>query len=297
MEKEKIFIAGGSGFIGTKLKKFWESNDYEVIVLSRSANPSLNRIAYPESTEDFAKLISGSKALVNLAGASIAGKRWTPDYKKELYDSRIDITKACTNAILKSEVPPTIFISASAIGIYGDRADETLTESSALEDGFIADLCKDWEKEAEPAKNKTTVFQPRIGVVLEKGFGALEKMELPFRLFVGGPVGSGTQWFSWIDIDDIVSIFDWAINNKPEGIFNVASPNPVKMKDFAKALGEALRRPSLFPVPEFVLKIVLGESAQEVVRSQKVLPERLIEEGYIFKYEKVDKSLKKIYKS
>ncbi|MDC1068291.1 TIGR01777 family oxidoreductase [Candidatus Kapabacteria bacterium] len=290
-----IFITGGTGFIGTKLSEYWRSKGYNVKALSRSNG--LNRIAYPESTEDFASLINGAKAIVNLAGASIVGKRWDDEYKEELYSSRIEITKMCAEAISLCDNPPEIFISASAIGIYGDRGDEALNEESKLADGFIADLCKDWEKAAKSSESITNLFIPRIGVVLEPGFGALSKMELPFKMFVGGPVGSGKQWFSWIDIEDLILIFDFALDKKLNGVYNITSPNPVKMSDFARVYGKVLNRPSIFRVPEFILKIILGDSAQEVLRSQKVLPNSLEKAGYSHKYSDLYNSLKNKYKN
>lgn len=290
--KKDIFITGGTGFLGEKLSEYWRSKGYNVTAISRSKG--VNRIVYPESAEMLAEIINGSKALVNLAGASIVGERWTPEFKKEIYDSRIDTTKFCSEAINLCEDPPETFISASAIGIYGDRGDEELAEDSELAEGFIADLCKDWEKAAKV--ENTNLFIPRIGVVLDKGFGALGKMELPFKLFVGGPIGSGKQWFSWVDIDDLVKSFDYAIDKKLSGVYNIVSPNPVKMKDFAKTLGSVLSRPSLFKVPEFVLKIILGESAQEVLRSQKIYPEALKKAGFEFEYSDLKNSLKKIFR-
>jgi hypothetical protein len=291
--KKDIYITGGSGFIGSKLIEHWQTS-YNVKALSRSSG--LNRIVYPESAEDFAELIDGSEALVNLAGASIVGKSWTDSYKQELRDSRINITKLCAEAIDLCDNPPKIFISASAIGYYGDRGDEELTEESQPANGFVADLCKDWESSAEIQNLKTKLFIPRIGIVLDKGFGALSKMEAPFKLFVGGPVGSGMQWFSWIDIDDLVGIFDWAIKKEAHGVFNVTSPNPVRMEEFSKALGWVLNRPSWFKVPEFMLKLILGESAQEVTRSQKVLPNKVVAHGYKYKYDDLRDSLGKIFR-
>jgi hypothetical protein len=288
-----IYITGGTGFIGSKLSEFWRNKGYKVISISRSAG--VNRIKYPESAEHFSEIINNSYALVNLAGASIVGKRWNNEYKKELYDSRIDVTKFCAKAIDFANTPPKLFISSSAIGIYGDRGDEQLDEKSSIANGFIADLCRDWEKASELNRKDVPVFIPRIGVVLDRGLGALGKMELPFKLFVGGPIGSGKQWFSWVDIDDLISAFDFALEKRLSGVHNIVSPNSFRMKDFAKTLGKVLGRPSWFPVPKFVLDIILGESSQEVLRSQKILPNSLIKNGFEYQYSSLINSLKKIF--
>lgn len=292
--KKDIFITGGTGFLGTKLAEFWRQRGYNVKAISRTEG--VNRIVYPESAEKFAEIINGSKALVNLAGALIVGKRWTKEYKKVLYDSRIDTTKFCAEAIDLCDDPPDTFISSSAIGIYGDRADEVITEESELAGGFVADLCRDWEEAAKIKNDKCSLFISRTGVVLDKGFGALGRMELPFKLFVGGPIGSGKQWFSWVDIDDLIRAFNFAIDNRITGVYNMTSPDPQRMRDFAKSFGKVLNRPSIFPVPEFILRIILGESAQEVTRSQRILPKGLEKAGFKFEYADLEKSLRKIFK-
>lgn len=290
---KNIFIAGGTGFVGSNLKKFLENKGYSVKLLSRSDGGS-SIIKYPKSADELSKIISGSFAVINLAGASIAGKRWTEEYKNVLYNSRIDTTKFLVEAISKAEIKPEVFVSASAIGYYGDAGDKELTEESPSADGFVAKICVDWEIEAKKAEDYTKVFIPRIGVVLGKD-GPLKQISLPFKLFVGGPFGPGTQFFSWVSLIDLLRIIEWGIDNKKSGVYNAVNPGALKVKDFAKILGRTLKRPSLFRVPSFVVKIVLGEAAQEVLRSQNIKPQRLKNEGFMFVDKDLSSALKRIY--
>jgi len=273
----KIYIAGGSGAIGGLLIERLQSEGKELVILSRSSGRG--KLKYPESTLEMAKIFEDSEAVINLAGASIVGKRWTEEYKKELYTSRIDITKFLAESISHCKNPPKSFVSASAIGIYGDRGADTLTEQSSLADGFIANLCKDWEAATEAANGKTKIFIPRIGVVLHPEFGALERFLLPMKLFIGGPIGSGEQWFSWISARDLVEIIFSAIE---------------KMNEFAKTLGKVINRPSAFRVPKFVIDLMLGEASQEVLRSQKILPAALEAKGFKFAEEDLELALKNL---
>lgn len=283
---KRVYIAGGSGLIGSHLINKLESLNYQVFILSRS--PGENTIVYPEKEEELAKIIDGATAVINFAGASIVGKRWNEEYKKILYESRIKTTRYLVNAINLTENKP-YFISNSAVGYYGDRGNKSLDEDAKPENGFIANLCIDWEEEALKANTKT--FIPRIGIVLTTEGGALKEMITPFKFFVGGPLSDGKQWFPWIHIDDLTSMFIYALENNLEGVANAVSPNPVQMNEFAQTLGKVMNRPSIFRVPAFVLKIVLGESAQEVLRSQRVKPQFILNTDFEYKFKTLEPAL------
>ncbi|MBX3043002.1 MAG: TIGR01777 family oxidoreductase [Candidatus Kapabacteria bacterium] len=295
---KKVIISGGTGMIGRHLTERLVNSGYEVVILTRSPKRynSTEKIRYDKLDLDdidyTARLINGSYSVINLAGAGVADKRWTDEYKKEIYDSRINITSHLTEAINRAEKKPKSFITASAIGIYGDRGEETLTESSAAANTFLAKVCVDWEKESDKCSDLVRLVKARIGVVLAKEGGAYPQMITPFKFFVGGPIGSGKQWLSWIHIDDICGMFMWCIENPDVvGVYNFTAPNPVTMNDFAGSLGKSVSRPSLFKVPEFILKLILGESAAVVLSSQKVLPESAISTGYNYKYSILDSAL------
>lgn len=243
--------------------------------------------------KDYSVYLEGKDAVIHLAGASVAGKRWTPSYKKEIYDSRINTTRNLVSSIDKCKQKPEVFISASAIGFYGDRGDSILTETSSVGKDFLSNVCDDWEKASERIEmlNVRRVII-RTGIVLSIDDGALKKILLPFQLFVGGPLGNGKQWFSWIHLADIISLYLFLLDKKSQkGIFNAVSPQPVQMKTFAKRLGKVLHKPSLFPVPKFVLKLVMGESASAILASQKIKPEALLNAGYKFKFDDLESAL------
>lgn len=292
--QKKIFITGGTGFLGKRLENALLEQGYEVMIFTRNPKKP-NHVSYNLSQSELIEKINDSYAVINLAGAPIIGKRWTEEYKKELYDSRINITKQFSEIISLCKTPPLIFISASAIGFYNDHGDDWINEKTEVGNSFISKLCEDWEQATLSAKAKTNVFIPRIGVVLDRGFGALKQMELPFKLYVGGPVGSGKQWLSWIDIIDLVNGILFALDKKLSGTANFTAPNPTTMNDFSKIYGKVLGRPSIFRVPSWILKIVLGEAAQEVLRSQRIKPNYLLDRGFTFKHELLESSLKKIY--
>jgi uncharacterized protein (TIGR01777 family) len=301
---KRIVIAGGTGLIGNKLSELLINNGYEVLILTRNPNnykSNNDKIKYGKldlnNVNSTAELLNGSYSIINLAGAGIADKKWTAEYKNSILKSRIDTTNHLTNAINKIEKLPESFISASAIGIYGDRADEKLNEKSKTAHSFLADVCTQWELSAENCNPKVRLVKARIGVVLSENGGALPKMSLPFKLFVGGPIGSGKQWMSWIHIDDICNMFLWTIeNNQTSGIINFTAPNPVTMNEFAKKIGIILGRPSFFKVPEFVIKFILGESAEMVLASQRVFPSAAEHLGYRHKFAYLDEALTDILK-
>jgi uncharacterized protein (TIGR01777 family) len=219
--------------------------------------------------------------VINLAGESIAPKRWTVERKRVLRASRIDPTRALVAAISRSAQPPTVLANASAVGYYGDRGDAIANEADPPGGDFLARLVIDWEAAAQEAATRVALF--RMGVVLGPRGGALSQLAMPFRFFVGGPIGSGRQWFPWVHIDDVVSAFRFALDHQEvEGPLNVTSPQPVRNREFARAVGQALHRPSWLPVPAFALRIALGELGTTLLGSQRVLPEKLARAGYIF---------------
>ena len=227
----------------------------------------------------------GADAVVHLAGVSIADGRWNKERKQALLDSRVAATHRLIGALKELKRPPQIFIAASAIGFYGNRGDEELTESSSTGSDFLAQLCQDWEVEsARAAEFGARVVILRFGVILAKNGGALPKMVLPFRFCAGGPVGSGRQWMSWIALQDVTGIVAYALSNaNMTGTFNIVAPQPARNADFARALGHVLRRPAIFPTPSFALRLALGEMADALLlSSQRVLPRRIEEAGYRF---------------
>lgn len=300
----RILITGATGLIGGKLTEYLLDNKNEITVITRkrdSVSRSLaERVSIIEWDGADASLkgsqLSGYKAIIHLAGAGIADKRWSDQYKKIIYDSRIKTTRALVEAIGNADQKPEVFVCSSAVGIYGDCGNEEITEEHHYAEGFLADVCKDWEAEAE----KVEAFHVRrvslrTGVVLSTQGGALKKMLLPFKLFIGGPLGSGKQWFPWIHIEDIIGSISFALENKNvTGALNLAAPESVRMRTFAKLLGKVLGRPALFPVPKFVLKIIMGEAAEATLASQKVIPAKLISYGYRFQFPALKNALQNL---
>lgn len=300
--KRKVIITGATGLIGKKLCNVLSDNDFEITVFTRNvvkAKSALGTIVNtvkwdynkPEEWQDH---LEDKEAIVHLAGANLSGKRWTNSYKKIIYDSRIISTKNLVNAIEKSNNKIKTFISSSAVGYYGARGEEILTEESKSGNDSLANVCFDWELEAQKAARlgvRTAML--RQGVVLSSEDGALKKLLLPFKLFVGGPLGNGRQWFPWIHIDDLVNIYLFILNNQTiSGPINAVSQNRVRMNEFAKTLGKTLNRPSLFKVPEFVLQILVGEVASTIAASQNIIPKKLIDYNFKYKFEKLEEALK-----
>ena len=232
-------------------------------------------------------------ALVNLAGESIAAKRWSAEQKRKLRDSRLMATRSLTAAIRQAARPPGAFISGSAVGYYGDRGDETLTEASPPGTDFLAALAQEWEAAANDVANVTRVALVRTGIVLDRRGGALPKMLPPFQMFVGGPLGPGTQYMPWIHKEDWVRLVSWIVTAEgARGPLNATSPSPVTNAEFSKALGRALKRPSLLPAPAFALRIALGEMADALLLSgQRALPVRATDLGFSFRYSNIDEAL------
>lgn len=292
--KKQIAINGGTGMLGRKITDELILKGFDIILLSRDPskykeifNNRISLIKFDSNTSsgELSEVFNNCYGVINLAGASIAGKRWSNKYKQELYDSRILPTKKISEAISNSEQKPAFFINASATGIYGNRGDEILTEDSALGNDFLANLCKEWEYEAMKSQNHTRTITIRIGVVLDKKGGALEKLILPFKFFAGGPLGNGKQFLPWIHIDDLIQSFIFIIQNQNiYGAVISSTPNPSRNSEFAKTIGEIMFRPSFLPAPGFGLKLILGEFAEFLLASQRTIPQKLIESGFQFKY-------------
>lgn len=300
----KIVVAGGSGFIGRTLVQRLASANHNVVVLTRKGGASKagshNSITVAEwdgrSVGEWSKHLDGSDAVINLAGELIAGKRWTNNQKALIMSSRVDATKALVGSIAKAQRKPRVFISASAVGYYGAVEAADVFESAAQGSDFLADVCGRWEAEAlVVAKSGVRVVIPRLGVVLENDGGALKKMLLPFKLFAGGPLGSGSQWFPWIHRDDVVGVIMFALEKTTlSGPVNAAAPEPATMKQFCKTLGEVMRRPAWAPVPAFVLKVVLGEMSGMLLTGQRVVPKKAIDAGYQFQFPSLKRALEDI---
>jgi uncharacterized protein len=282
----KIVVAGGTGFVGEPLVIELLGRGDEVVVLSR--NPQKVRAGRGvqwdgKSAGSWTSELAGAAAVVNLAGENIADRRWSEERKRQLLESRLDATGAIVEA-LRDNAAGTALVNASAIGIYGDRGDEELDESSARGVGFLADLVDRWETTARKAEPFARVVLLRFGIVLAPEGGALKKMLLPFRMGAGGPIGSGNQWMSWVDRADVISMITWAIDNaEVRGIYNATAPEPVRNRDFARELGRAVKRPAFLPVPQFALKILFGQMAEEaLLAGQRVHPRRAEQAAFSF---------------
>ena len=292
----KIVVAGGSGFLGEPLVKRLMARGDDVAVLTR--NPSHVHAGRPvqwdaKSQGAWSDEVAAADVVINLAGENIGEGRWTGERKKRLIDSRLTSTHAVVEALQRDASRRRTMINVSAVGIYGNRGDEVLDESSSRGVGFLADLVERWEAAAREAESLARLVLPRFGVVLHGEGGALEKMALPFKLGVGGRVGNGAQWMSWLDRDDALRFFEWAIDrDSPRGVYNVTSPQPVRNREFARALGRALHRPAIFPVPAFALRLVFGQMAEEVLLAgQRVVPRRTEAEGFAFARPELDAAL------
>ncbi|NDW20944.1 TIGR01777 family oxidoreductase [Alteromonas hispanica] len=294
-----ILITGGTGLIGSSLIKKLK-NTHSFTVLTRNPNSAQQSLGSDIKTiESVSEIddIGGFDAVINLAGEPIADTRWTDTQKKIICDSRWDITTQLVAKMNSSRTPVKTFISGSAIGYYGRQGDKIVTEDTPVHKEFTQDLCEKWENIAMSVNTEETrVATLRTGVVLSKNGGALEKMALPFKLGVGGSLGSGKQYLSWIHLDDMVSGIEFLLNNDEcKGPFNLTAPEPVTNKTFSKQLAKALSRPCLFFVPSFVMKIAMGESSTMLLEGQNVIPDKLVKAGFTFEYPTVDKALAAIY--
>ncbi len=305
-DARKVVVTGATGLIGRRLCQRLAEQGYHVIVFSR--NPATARKAVPEAREwvaweptttgPWASALDGVHGVVSLAGAPIIGKRWTDAYKREIRDSRVIGTRGLVDAIRAAHDKPRVFVGGSAIGYYGFRGDEKLDEGAAPGDDFLARVCVEWEAEALKAQELgVRVAVARTGVVLSTSEGALPQMLLPFKFFAGGPVLPGTQWVSWVHLEDEVGVILTALeNDDARGPINATAPEPQRNRDFERTLGEVYGTPSWFPVPGVGLKLALGEVADMLTRGQRVIPTEATSLGYTFQYPTAEAALRNLLK-
>jgi uncharacterized protein (TIGR01777 family) len=304
----RIIITGGSGLIGTELTKALIQDDHEVIILSRNPENASDlpfgaqAVAWDGKTADgWGELVEETDAIVNLAGESIAGegfipRRWTAERKQRIRQSRIDAGKAVVAAVAAANHKPEVVIQASAVGYYGSHGDELIDEDFLSGEDYLASVCVDWE-------NSTTAVEElglrrvivRTGLVFTAQGGIFTRLQLPYKLFVGGPIGSGNQYYSWIHVQDWVAAVRLLIGNKAtQGAFNLTTPNPVTNRDFGKTLGKVMGRPSIIPLPGFAMNLALGEVSMTALEGQRVMPKCILDLGFKFKYPELEEALLEI---
>ena len=308
----RIVIAGGTGFLGTPLSEVYAEEGHDVRVLTRglpvgesrhdsgTGVPGVTRVGWRPDGESgaWASILDGADAVINLAGEGIGDRRWTPQRKALIRDSRIIPTRSLATAIACAKAAPPVFISASGVGYYGTADAAPKTESSPAGDDFLAHVCDEWEAEARRVTSAATrVVTTRSGVVIERGGGALAKMVTPFRFFAGGRMGSGRQYMSWIHRIDWIEMIRWIVETPSvTGPVNVTAPAPVTNREFARALGRAMRRPALLPAPAFALKLLLGEMAGPLVLTgQRAIPQCALSHGFHFRYPEIDQAFRGIF--
>ena len=296
-----VTITGGSGLIGRRLIKILTGAGHSVHILSRHAGTNLPpgvRLSVWDAlkSEPPADAFQNADAVIHLAGAPIA-QRWTPEVKKQLRDTRVLGAERLIHALSTMSRRPAALVSASAIGIYGDRGNELLTESSPPGQGFLADLCIEWERQADLAEALgMRVLKIRTGIVLDKNGGALARMLPPFRAYAGGKLASGRQWMSWIHLQDLGNMYRHAVENPVAGVWNGVAPNPVTNAEFTRQLGAAVGRPALLPIPKSALKIIFGEMSEVLTGSQRVEPEAALAAGFTFRYQELEPALANLLK-
>ncbi len=330
-ETKRVIVTGATGLIGRRLCAKLEAKGYRVVVFSR--NPEAARrsmrnagefIAWtPSESGPWAAAVDGAYGIIHLAGANTFGKRWSKAYKQEIRDSRVIGTRGLVNAMRAAAHKPEVFVCGTAVGYYGHRDDTELDENASPGNDFLAEVVEDWEAEAAQAEqlgvrtvflrtavvigsNRPGMSLPidlrraslsRPGVVLNFENGALPLMALPYRLFIGGPIGSGKQWFSWIHIEDEVGLIMLALEHpEARGPINAAAPEPLTNREFGKAIGKVLNRPSWLPMPVFALKLLLGDVADTLSKGQRVVPRKALELGYQFKYPTAEDALRQLWK-
>lgn len=293
--------------MGSRLVERLHKEGHQVLVLTRnpsaaqkvfpnSAFPNLEIIGYtPTESGSWQQALAGCDGVVNLAGEPIAEGRWTPERKQEILNSRKLGTQKIVEAIAKANPKPSVLVNASAIGYYGTSETATFDETSPSGDDFLAQVCQAWEAEAQKVKaTGTRLVIMRLGIVLGMG-GAIAKMVTPFKLYTGGPIGTGRQWFSWIHREDIVNLILLALTRSDiEGVLNATAPNPVRMAEFCQTMGQVLNRPSWLPVPSFALEALMGDGAMVVLEGQQVLPKRTLANGFEYQYPTVKQALEEI---
>ena len=298
----RIVITGASGFIGKKLTRLLSEKGFDIIAFTRSPEKTKRSLPYIKEavqwnaeqnmSAECEEYINGAYAVINLAGESVA-KRWNDDRKKSIMESRKNGTIGLVKAINNAENPPEIFFSASAIGIYGSDSGTTIfDENSSFGSGFLADVCIEWEKQALLASGNTRVIIGRIGVVLDPNEGALSKMLPAFKLYLGGPIGDGNQWLSWIHPHDLIAFIIYSLENfHVHGIYNLTAPQPITMGDFSSILAQVLHRPSWLSVPDIALSILMGDGAIIATGGQNVHPSRTIQSGFVYEFKDCKEAL------
>ncbi|MBD2354143.1 TIGR01777 family protein [Tolypothrix sp. FACHB-123] len=303
----KVAITGATGFVGSRLVQRLHQEGHRVLVLTRNASfaqklfpaqafPNLEIVVYqPIASGSWQDTIAGCDGVVNLAGEPIAEERWTTEHKQKILNSRKLGTQTIVEAIVKANPQPKVLVNASAIGFYGTSETATFDETSQSGNDFLAEVCQAWEAEANKVKDAgVRLVILRLGIVLGMG-GALAKMITPFKLFAGGPIGSGRQWFSWIHLDDLVNLIVQALTNSDlKGVYNATAPQPVRMTDLSQTMGQIMNRPSWLPVPSFALEALLGDGAKVVLEGQEVLPKRTMAAGFEYQYPNLRAALSQI---
>jgi uncharacterized protein (TIGR01777 family) len=294
----RILITGGTGFIGQALCPRLAAAGHEVVLLSRQAKPRLPGGASSSVTRLDDLDAGGFGGVINLAGEPIGEGRWTPARRKLLLDSRIGTTSRLIEWMQRAKRPPGVLVSASAVGYYGEQGEREVTEDTQPTPGFTHDLCAAWEREAGRATDLgVRLCIPRIGVVLDRDGGALAKMLPAFRMGAGGRLGSGQHWFPWIHREDMAAILQWLLENPAaSGAYNASAPNPATNDAFTRALGRALGRPTLLPMPAAALKLLFGEMSELLLVSDRMVPKRLLQEGFRFRYPNLDGALAAIFR-
>lgn len=296
----KLVVTGATGFIGTALCARLSRQGHTLTLLTRGSSQDAGTATKrwlhwtPGALGEWANALDGVDGVISLAGEPIAAKRWTPSQRRRIETSRIDGTNSLVEGIAQAKLRPKFLISASAVGYYGPRGDETVTEETPPGNDFLGIVCQKWEKEAQKAESLgLRVVRLRTGIVLGSGGGALAKMAQPFKFFAGGPLGSGRQWMSWIQLEDHVRLILHLIETtQAGGAINATAPNPARNKEFCQTLGKVLRRPCWAPVPGFALKVVLGDMAEMLLTGQRVLPVAAQKIGFQFRYPNLAEALR-----
>jgi uncharacterized protein len=288
----KAVIAGGTGFLGSALAASLRADGHQVAIISRRPH-GRDQVAWTDRS-----VLDGADVVVNLAGTSLDSGRWTESRKRAILESRVEATDAIVNAMAEISRRPPVFVNQSAVGVYGAHGSEALTEESPLGSDFLASVCIAWEAAAMKGAWMTRIVLLRTGLPLDAGGGALPRLALPFRLFAGGRLGSGQQYWSWIHLHDWIRMVRWAIDTPDiQGPLNVTAPNPATNGELAQAVGRALHRPAIAPAPAFAIRLLLGEMADAMILSgQRVLPARATRAGFQFRYPSLDSALQQIYR-
>lgn len=294
-----IAIAGGTGFIGKKLAKAFKEAGEKISIISRNKQKASSSVPFADDfstweISELERILNTSDVLINLSGASLAGKRWTEKYKQTILESRTKPAKLLSNVISGLRNPPKLIFTASGIGIYGSTLKIT-DESSPSGEDFLSKVCVEWESASIIPDSKIRQINARMGVILDRNEGAFPKLLMPFKFYSGAILGTGKQWMPWIHIDDLVRIYQWIVqNDNISGPVNFVSPNPVTMTEFAKVISKATRKPIMMKIPEFILNIMLGEQAMIVTKGQNAIPRKLIENGFSFAYDNLEEAIKKL---